>query len=120
MSDNRQIVDGLFKSIDSKDTESFVSYLADDAVFSMGDAPSVSGKENINVAVDQFFQSIKGLSHRVDNVIESGNDLVTPGIVTYTRHDGSELTVNFCNVYGLEGGKIKKYDVYIDLSALYK
>lgn len=114
------MVEGLFNSIDSKDTDKFTSYLADDAVFSMGDAPSVSGKENIHTAVGQFFESIKGLSHSIENTISNNNDLVTLGTVTYTRHDDSTLTVNFCNVYKLENDKIKNYNVFIDLSQLYK
>lgn len=120
MSNIQNLVDGLFKSIDSKNTDDFASYLADDAVFIMGEAPAVSGKENIHTGVGQFFQSIKGLSHTVENTIENGNNLVTPGTVTYTRLDDSELTVNFCNVFKLEDDKIKEYKVYIDLSQLYK
>ncbi|MFA7326166.1 MAG: nuclear transport factor 2 family protein [Candidatus Kapaibacterium sp.] len=120
MADINNLVDGLFKSIDSKNTDAFASYLAEDAVFTMGDTPAVSGKDNIHTGVGQFFESIKGLSHTVKNTILNGNDLVTPGTVTYTRHDDSELTVSFCNVFKLEDDKIKDYKVYIDLSQLYK
>lgn len=120
MSNTKALVDGLFNAIDTQNTDQFVSYLTDDSVFTMGDAPSVSGKENIRTAVGQFFQSIKGLSHTVDNTIATEDNLVTPGTVTYTRHDDSKLTVKFCNVFNLENDKIKDYNVFIDLSQLYK
>ena len=120
MADVKNLVKGLFSSIDSMNTDNFVSHLADDAVFTMGDAPAISGKDNIHEGVGQFFNSIKGLSHTVDNIVISGNDVVTPGSVTYTRHDDTTLTVSFCNVYKLENDKIKDYNVFIDLSQLYK
>lgn len=120
MADIKNMVEGLFNSIDTQNTDKFASYLTDDAVFTMGDAPSVKGKDNVHEAVGQFFQSIKGLSHTVENTISNGNDLVTPGNVTYTRHDDTTLTVSFCNVFKLENDKIKDYNVFIDLSQLYK
>lgn len=120
MQDKREYLDGLIRSIDSKNAEKFVSYLADDAVFSMGEVPPVTGNENIKNMVAQFFQSIQGLSHTVDSIIEDGNKLVTPGKVTYTRLDGSQLVVNYCNIYDFVDDKIKYYNVYIDLSQLYK
>jgi ketosteroid isomerase-like protein len=120
MADIKNLVDGLFSSIDSMDTDKFASHLADDAVFTMGENPSVIGKDNIHTAVGQFFQSIKGLSHSYGKIIENNEDLVTPGEVTYTRHDGTTLTVGFCNLYQLDNDKIKSYKVFIDLSQLYK
>lgn len=120
MPETKALVEGLFHAIDTKNTDQFVSYLTDDSIFTMGDSPSVSGKENIRTAVGQFFQSIKDISHTVNDTIVSNDDLVTPGSVTYTRHDDTTLTVNFCNVYKLENDKIKDYNVFIDLSQLYK
>ncbi len=119
MSDKTQLVQNLFTAIDSKNADDFVSYLTDDASFAMGDAEPVVGKENIREAVGGFFQSIKSLSHDVGEIIENGSKVVTPGYVTYTRHDDSQLTVKFCNVFTFVNDEIKGYDVYIDLSRLY-
>lgn len=113
-------VQNLFKSIDNMDTEKFVSYLTEDSVFHMGNSEPVVGKENIFNAVDGFFKSIKGLSHSVEGVIETNERVVTPGKVTYTRHDDSTLTVKFCNVLDMDGELVKNYNVFIDLSELYQ
>lgn len=120
MANINELVNGLFTAIDAKDTKSFVSFLSEDAVFAMGEAPVINGKGNIEEGVEQFFQSIKSLSHKVEGVIQEGDRVVTPGVVSYTRHDDSVLTVNFCNVYKFDGDKIKDYNVYIDISQLYK
>jgi hypothetical protein len=39
--------------------------------------------------------------------------------VTYTRHDGSILTVPFADVFLMAGDKVRDYRVYMDASALY-
>jgi limonene-1,2-epoxide hydrolase len=40
-------------------------------------------------------------------------------VVTYTRHNGSSLSVPFANVFELKGDKIASYRIYIDNSALF-
>ena len=42
------------------------------------------------------------------------------GNVTYTRLDGSTLSVDFSNTFRLNGNKIKDYLIFIDNSDLYK
>jgi limonene-1,2-epoxide hydrolase len=39
--------------------------------------------------------------------------------VTYTRHDGSLISVPFANVFELRGDKITAYRIYIDNSSLF-
>jgi hypothetical protein len=39
--------------------------------------------------------------------------------VTYTRLDGSTLTVPFANVFVLKGAEIQSYRIYIDNSPLF-
>jgi len=39
--------------------------------------------------------------------------------VTYTRHDGSVLTVPFANVFEMRGDKIAAYRIYVDNSLLF-
>lgn len=40
--------------------------------------------------------------------------------VTYTRHDGSTLTVPFANVFGMRDIRVAHYQIYADVSALWK
>lgn len=119
MSNKTTLVQNLFTAIDAKNTDDFVSYLTDDASFAMGDAEPVAGKENIREAVGGFFQSIKSLSHEVGDVLETGNKVITPGQVTYKRHDDSTLSVKYCNIFTFVDDKIKGYDVFVDISKLY-
>jgi hypothetical protein len=46
--------------------------------------------------------------------------VICHGIVTYTRHDSSTLSVPFANIFRLDGDLIREYLIYVDVSELYK
>lgn len=110
---------GLFAAIDARDGAGFVSYLTEDAVFRFGSAPPVQGRDAILAAVDGFFTTIAGCSHQITNSLRKGDTLVCEGNVTYTRHDGSEITLPFADVLEYEGALIGHYKIYLDVAPLY-
>ena len=112
-------LDDLFTSIDGKDTESFLGFLTDDAVFRFGSAPAVQGAATIRAAVDGFFGTIKGSTHSLNNTLAEGSVLVCEGEVTYQRMDDSAVTLPFTNVFELDGDRISDYKIYIDIAPLY-
>ncbi len=109
----------LLAAVDRKDTEQFLSCIAPDAAFRFGSAPAVAGHDAIGAAVGGFFESIASLSHELNQTISSGSALVCEGDVTYTRHDGSEITLPFVNVFELADGLVAEYKIYIDIGPLY-
>ena len=109
----------LFTAIDARDTERFLVFLTDEGYFRFGSAPPAKGKEAIRAAVGGFFSSIAGCRHSVARVIAEGDVLICEGDVTYTRHDGSEITLPFANVFELDGELISSYKIYADASPLY-
>jgi len=111
--------DELFVSIDAMDTESFLEFLADDATFRFGSMPAVQGREAIRAAVDGFYASIAALKHVLQRRVAEGNAVVCEGEVTYTRHDGSDVTLPFCNMFEVDDGLISLYRIYIDAGPLY-
>jgi ketosteroid isomerase-like protein len=98
----------LFVSIDSMDTEGFLGFIAPDGEFRFGSSPPVQGHDGIRAAVEGFFSSFAALSHELQRTV-----------VTYTRHDGSRITLPFCNVFETEDGLISLYRIYIDVAPLY-
>lgn len=113
------MIQKLSRAIDAMDGAGFATFVTGNASFRFGNLPTVVGKENIRAAVEGFFSSIKGLSHRLTNIVESGDFAFVQGDVTYTRHSGSTLTVPFCNVFRMNGALIQSYEIYVDISALY-
>jgi limonene-1,2-epoxide hydrolase len=109
----------LFGAIDGQDADRFVSFLTPEASFRFGSAPAVTGRSTIAEAVRGFFATIAGCRHRLANTWAGDETLVCEGEVTYRRHDGSEITLPFVNVFGMEGELIADYKIYVDIGPLY-
>ena len=112
-------LDDLFKAVDAKDTERFLGFLTDQASFRFGSAPPAQGKGAIRVAVDGFFSTIAGCHHVVTRVVAEGDVIICEREVTYTRHDASQISLPFVNVFELEGDLISAYKIYADAGPLY-
>ena len=110
---------GLFASIDAMDTERFLSFIREDGTFRFGSSPSVTGRDGIRAAVENFFATFAALRHDIEKLILQGDAAACEGRVTYTRHDGSLITLPFANIFGVESGLISTYHVYIDIAPLY-
>jgi uncharacterized protein (TIGR02246 family) len=117
MADTMQL-EGLFKAIDAKDADSFVSYLTEDAVFRYGSGDAVKGREAIREYVAGFFGTIQALQHRVTETWGQDGSLVCQGEVTYTKLDGNEIILPFVNVFRLDKERVRDYRIYIDPSPL--
>ncbi len=112
-------LDQLFAAVDALDTERFVDFLSPDAEFRFGSAPPVNRSQDIAAAVDGFFATIAGCHHVIANTWNGNGTIACEGEVTYRRHDGSEITLPFANVFDMAGEKISRYKIYIDIAPLY-
>lgn len=102
------------------DTEAFLGFLEDDARFRFGNAPAVIGKEAIRDTIDGFFASIRGLKHSIVETWFQGQAVICQGQVTYTRTDGSEVTIPFVNIWRMRNSRIGEYLIYIDINPLWQ
>lgn len=109
----------LFAAIDASDTERFLSFLTAEASFRFGSAPAVSGTEAIREAVGGFFSSIAGCRHAITRIVVDGDVVICEGEVTYTRHDQSQITLPFANIFEYTGDLISTYKIYADAGPLY-
>jgi uncharacterized cupin superfamily protein len=66
-----------------------------------------------------FWDAIGGSRHRLIRTWQDAETAVCEGEVTYTRKDGSTLTVPFVNVFYLRDGKVARYLIHIDNSGLF-
>lgn len=112
-------IQGLFSAVDGRDSNTFVTYLTEDARFKFGNAEAVEGRDKIRTAVSDFFGTIKALRHNVLEVWNVGDSIISEIEVTYTRMDGKNVVVPCMNRFRMEGDKIRDYQVFIDLSPVY-
>ena len=110
----------MYLAIDAKDTNRLVSYMTDDAIFTFANIPSVEGKSNISGFLDNFFNSIKAISHTEIESWQSGKVWFVTGKVTYTRHNDSILKAPFGVMLKMNGNLVKDYQIFVDASELYK
>lgn len=109
----------LFSAIDARDPSRFAALLHEDAIFQLGNALPVRGRDAISGMVSGFFGSIAAVKHDVIDVWQPPGTVICNGHVTYTRLDGSRLTVPFANILSVVSGKVRDYRIYADISALY-
>lgn len=111
----------LFTAIDGKDARGFVSHLSEGVRFEFGNLPAIEGAEAVMGFVVGFFASIRGLRHRIiEHWLGADDTILCRGVVTYERHDGSQLTIPFANIMKLEGNCATEYRIYADASELYQ
>lgn len=109
-----------YAAIDKFDTKAFASYLDENARFKFANIPVIKGKNNVFEFVAGFFQSIRAIRHKNLEIYELEGIRFVMGNVTYTRLDGSTLSVDFSNTFRLNGNKIIDYLIFIDNSELFK
>lgn len=109
----------LFAAVDAKKTREFLTFLTPDALFRYGSNVPATGHDAIAAMVDRFFDSIRLSDHRIHRVWEEPGSAVCQGEVAYVRLDGGAAILPFCNVFGLRGEKIERYEIYIDPTPLF-
>jgi len=109
----------LLATIDSRDADAFASFLTENTEFTFGNAPTIVGRAAVREAVAGFFAAIGACRHRLLQTWSGPDSAVCQGEVTYTRHNGTTVTVPFANVFQLRDGRIAKYQIYIDNSPLF-
>jgi ketosteroid isomerase-like protein len=109
----------LFAVIDARDAAGFLNFLTPDAQFRFGNAPTITGSEAIGTAVEGFFAAIASCRHQLLRTWNGPEAVACEGVVTYTRHDRSTVSVPFANVLELRGAKVTAYRIYIDNSHLF-
>lgn len=119
MSERQMEPERLFRAIDDKDLDIFAQFLADFVSFRFGNAQAVHGKHQVCEVVGQFFASLASLRHEVVGNWNHGDTCISHGHVTYIRHDGSQLSVPFANVFTMQDDKIIEYLIFVDISDLY-
>ena len=111
-------LEDLFKSIDGMDSDGFVSFLTDDAVFRWGGTPPAHGREVVHQVVTNVFGMFKALSHTVHGVWVHPDAIFVQGEAAYTRLDDSVVELPFLNCFKMQGDKIKEYLIYLDPTPL--
>ena len=109
----------LFADIDSMEPERFAAHLADDVTMRFGNAEPIHGRDAARSAWAAFCDELRGVRHDVLGQWKVDEVTIVEATVTYTRHDGGQVTVPVVTIYRERGSLINDYRIYIDLAPLF-
>jgi ketosteroid isomerase-like protein len=108
-----------FAAIDALDADKFVAHLTPDAVFRFGNGDPMTGRAAVKEAVNGFFSTIDGMTHRIKNVWEQGDTTIVQLDIDYHRKDGKTVTVPNADILTYDGDLVRDWQIYIDLAPVF-
>jgi hypothetical protein len=109
----------LFADIDSMEPDAFAAHLGENVSFRFGNADAVTGRDNVRDTWAAFCDGIDGVRHDVVEQFESGSATVVEATVTYTRKDGSAISLPVVTIYRGDGELIEDYRIFMDVAPLF-
>jgi len=111
-------------AVDRKDAAGFAAVFTPDAWLRFGNNLPLTGPDAIREAIAGFFQAMVSLRHESKGIFLDGDTLFLEAVVTYTRHDGTTVSVPAMTVFQLAGkrqGTIMADNcrIYVDLAPLF-
>ncbi|OUR80780.1 hypothetical protein A9Q83_00065 [Alphaproteobacteria bacterium 46_93_T64] len=112
------LVKQLYETVDARNTDGLSKFLSDTIRFRIGNHDTVVGRRNVLAANDAFFNSIAGMTHKIENIWVQGEDVICNGSVDYVRLDGTPYSAHFATTLKMRNEVIEDYFVYADISQL--
>ncbi len=104
----------MFQAIDAKDADRFAQFLSEDVRFKHGNEDFLLGRPAAHQGISGLFDNIQGINHELCKILVSGESIVVYGTVTYTRKDGSNLSVPVADIWTMADDKIQEYLIFVD------
>ena len=114
LSENKRTVERYMEAFRGSDHEAILSCLTDDIVWDMPGAFHLVGKPAFDREIEN--PAFKGRpTITVTRLVEDNDVVVAEGKVRADRSDGGVLDAVFCDVFEMQGGKIKKLISYLNV-----
>lgn len=111
----------FFRDADSFDLPTLVGWFADDIEVRFGNGPAITGKAGAEEAFAGFWSTIAGMRHHREAIVIDGDMAAQFSQVTYTRHDGSDVTMPVASQLRRVGeGRIDRLWIVIDMAPLFQ
>ncbi len=101
------------------DERQLAPFFSENCTFVYANSEPVVGRANIAESSKNFMALIAGIKHQVLDVWAIDDVIVSQLAVTYTRHDGSTLTVPGVTIWRMRDRQIDDYRIYVDVAPLF-
>jgi hypothetical protein len=113
-------VSAMFRAVDAQDIEGNARYMDPDVRFRFGNGDVMHGHEALAEGQRHLYAAIAGLRHRLTGLWRQDDVITAEADVTYTRHDGIEVTVPVVSLLRLSGPQlVGDYRVFFDLAPVF-
>ena len=109
----------FYADVDAMRMDEFLDHFTDDGVVVYANNPPAHGKQQIGEAIGGLWASIDGLRHEFHERYDRDDRTIIEAAVTYTRRDGSEVTLPAASAFGRRDDKVESLTVYMDLAPLF-
>ncbi|WP_028924519.1 nuclear transport factor 2 family protein [Pseudonocardia acaciae] len=117
---SRDLTEAYFKAVDSRDAAAVAGFFAADGRMTFGNNEPLVGPAAVEQVIAGVFAAVAGIEHRILRDWYPGDDTLTEADVTFTKHDGSQVTVPAAvHWHATPNGKIDDMRVYIDLAPVF-
>jgi ketosteroid isomerase-like protein len=112
MTENRRTVESYLEAFRHSDRPRILACLTDDVEWELPGMFHVRGKEEFGThIVDEGFTGNPVIT--VTRVIETGDVVVAEGAVRAPRTDGTFMNLVFCDLFDMQGGRIRRLVSYL-------
>ncbi|MFM0121601.1 nuclear transport factor 2 family protein [Paraburkholderia sp. RL18-101-BIB-B] len=115
-----EFVSKVYETIDSMDEQGFANCLTENCTFVHANSDPVIGRVNAAATSQNFLRLLAGIKHDLVNVWAFEDVIVSQISVTYTRKDGSTLTIPAVTIWKLQDKLIDECRIYADTSPLFE
>ncbi|MCZ4518929.1 nuclear transport factor 2 family protein [Rhodococcus ruber] len=105
---------------DSRDARGFASYFSASGTMKFGNSGILTGPQEIESSLTEFFGSISSMKHTIVSVWEASNQAIFEAVVTYGRLDGSSVDVPAVTAYTFENDKVSSCRIYCDMTPVFQ
>jgi hypothetical protein len=109
----------VYEAVDSMDEQRLMPFLTEGCTFVYANSDPVIGRANIAETSKSFMALIAGIRHQLLDAWAFEDVIVSRLEVTYTRKDGSTLTVPAATIWRMRDAQIDDYRIYIDVAPLF-
>ncbi|WP_168788679.1 nuclear transport factor 2 family protein [Paraburkholderia aromaticivorans] len=109
----------VYEAVDSTDEQRLARFLTENCTFVYGNSEPVIGRANVAESSKKFMALIAGIEHHLLDVWAFEDVIVSRLEVTYTRKDGSTLTLPAVTIWRVRSRQIDDYRIYIDVTPLF-
>jgi hypothetical protein len=115
--DDSSMLEAFLATFNAHDADAAMAFFTDDCVFDTPRGPAplgrhLVGKEQVRAGIQARFDGIPDIHYGDDRHWVCGDRGVSEWLITGTQIDGTRIEVRGCDLFELQGGRIRRKDAY--------